>query len=36
MFGETVKQKPEAVHCKTTADALGGLFSCDVQAGSPA
>ncbi|MEJ8851343.1 tripartite tricarboxylate transporter substrate binding protein [Variovorax rhizosphaerae] len=32
MFGEAVKQKPEPVHYKTTADALGGLFSGDVQA----
>jgi len=31
MFGEAVKQKPEPVHYKTTADALGGLFSGDVQ-----
>lgn len=30
MFGEAVKIKPEAVHYKTTADALGGLFSGDV------
>jgi tripartite-type tricarboxylate transporter receptor subunit TctC len=30
MFGEAVKVKPEAVHYKTTADALGGLFSGDV------
>lgn len=32
MFGEAVKLKPEAVHYKTTADALGGLFGGDVQA----
>lgn len=32
MFGEAIKVKPEAVHYKTTADALGGLFSGDVQA----
>ena len=31
MFGEAIKQKPEPVHYKTTADALGGLFSGDVQ-----
>jgi tripartite-type tricarboxylate transporter receptor subunit TctC len=31
MFGEAIKQKPEAVHFRTTADALGGLFSGDVQ-----
>ncbi len=31
MFGEAVKLKPEAVHYKSTADALGGLFSGDVQ-----
>jgi len=31
MFGEAVKLKPEAVHYKNTADALGGLFSGDVQ-----
>ena len=30
MFGEAVKVKPEAVHYKSTADALGGLFSGDV------
>lgn len=30
MFGEAVKIKPEAVHYKSTADALGGLFSGDV------
>ncbi len=32
MFGEAIKVKPEAVHYKTTADALGGMFSGDVQA----
>ncbi len=32
MFGEAIKVKPEAVHYKTTADALGGLVSGDVQA----
>ncbi len=32
MFGEAVRIKPEAVHYKSTADALGGLFSGDVQA----
>ncbi len=31
MFGDAVKLKPEAVHYKSTADALGGLFSGDVQ-----
>jgi tripartite-type tricarboxylate transporter receptor subunit TctC len=31
MFGDAVKLKPEAVHYKTTGDALGGLFSGDVQ-----
>ncbi|APW43045.1 Bug family tripartite tricarboxylate transporter substrate binding protein [Rhodoferax saidenbachensis] len=31
MFGDAVKIKPEAVHYKTTGDALGGLFSGDVQ-----
>ncbi|WP_213954012.1 tripartite tricarboxylate transporter substrate binding protein [Variovorax sp. dw_954] len=31
MFGEAVKQKPEPVHYKTPTDALGGLFSGDVQ-----
>ncbi|MDE2416450.1 MAG: tripartite tricarboxylate transporter substrate binding protein [Burkholderiales bacterium] len=31
MFGDAVKQKPEAIHYKTTADALGGLFSGDTQ-----
>ena len=31
MFGAAVKLKPEAVHYKSTADALGGLFSGDVQ-----
>lgn len=30
MFGEAVQVKPEAVHYKNTADALGGLFSGDV------
>ncbi len=30
MFGEAVKQTPEAVHYKSTADALGGLFGGDV------
>lgn len=32
MYGEAVKMKPEAVHYKTTSDALGGMFSGDVQA----
>ncbi len=32
MFGDAVKLKPEAVHYKTTADALGGLLSGDTQA----
>ena len=31
MFGEAVKVKPEVVHYRTTPDALGGLFSGDVQ-----
>ncbi len=31
MFGDAVKLKPEPVHYKSTADALGGLFSGDVQ-----
>ena len=31
MFGEAVKLKPEAIHYKNTTDALGGLFSGDVQ-----
>ncbi len=31
MFGDAVKIKPEPVHYKSTADALGGLFSGDVQ-----
>jgi tripartite-type tricarboxylate transporter receptor subunit TctC len=31
MFGDAVKLKPEAVHYKSTGDALGGLFSGDVQ-----
>ena len=31
MFGEAVKLKPEPVHYKSTADALGGLFGGDVQ-----
>jgi tripartite-type tricarboxylate transporter receptor subunit TctC len=31
MFGDAVKLKPEAVHYKTTGDALGGLFSGDTQ-----
>ena len=31
MFGDAVKLKPEAVHYKSTADALGGIFSGDVQ-----
>ena len=30
MFGDAVGQKPEAVHYKSTADALSGLFSGDV------
>ena len=30
MFGDAVKLKPEAVHYKNTADALGGIFSGDV------
>jgi tripartite-type tricarboxylate transporter receptor subunit TctC len=31
MFGDAIKLKPEPIHYKTTADALGGLFSGDVQ-----
>lgn len=31
MFGDAIKIKPEAVHYKTTGDALGGLFSGDTQ-----
>lgn len=31
MFGDAIKIKPEAVHYKSTADALGGIFSGDVQ-----
>ncbi len=31
MFGDAVKLKPEPVHYKNTGDALGGLFSGDVQ-----
>ena len=31
MFGDAIKQKPEAVHYKSTSDALGGLFSGDTQ-----
>ncbi|MDD2547512.1 MAG: tripartite tricarboxylate transporter substrate binding protein [Burkholderiaceae bacterium] len=31
LFGEAVKAQPEAVHYKSTGDALGGLFSGDVQ-----
>lgn len=30
MFGDALKLKPEAVHYKNTADALGGMFSGDV------
>ncbi|MDA7419180.1 tripartite tricarboxylate transporter substrate-binding protein [Xenophilus arseniciresistens] len=29
-FGDAIGQKPEAVHYRNTADALGGLFSGDV------
>ena len=32
MFGEMFKLKPEPVHYKTTAEALGGMYSGDVQA----
>ncbi len=32
MMGDAIKVKPEVVHYKTTPDALGGLFSGDVQA----
>ena len=31
MFGDAVQIKPEPVHYKTTGDALGGMFSGDVQ-----
>ena len=31
MFGNAVQLKPEPVHYKNTSDALGGLFSGDVQ-----
>jgi tripartite-type tricarboxylate transporter receptor subunit TctC len=31
MFGDAVKLKPEAVHYKSTGDALGGIFGGDVQ-----
>ena len=31
MFGDAIKLKPEPVHYKNTGDALGGLFSGDVQ-----
>lgn len=31
MFGDAAGLKPEAVHYKSTADALGGVFSGDVQ-----
>ncbi len=31
MFGDAIKIKPEPVHYKSTGDALGGLFSGDVQ-----
>lgn len=31
MFGDAVQLKPEPVHYKSTGDALGGLFSGDVQ-----
>lgn len=31
MFGDAVGIKPEAVHYKSTSDALGGIFSGDVQ-----
>jgi tripartite-type tricarboxylate transporter receptor subunit TctC len=32
MFGEAIRIKPEAVHYKTTPDALGGIFNGDVHA----
>ncbi len=32
MFGEAIRLKPEAVHYKSTGDALGGMFAGDVQA----
>lgn len=31
MFGDAIKLKPEAIHYRTTADALGGLYSGDTQ-----
>jgi tripartite-type tricarboxylate transporter receptor subunit TctC len=31
MFGDAIQLKPEPVHYRSTADALGGLFSGDVQ-----
>ena len=31
MFGDAIGIKPEAVHYKTTGDALGGIFGGDVQ-----
>jgi len=31
LFGDALKLKPEAVHYKSTPDALGGMFSGDVQ-----
>jgi tripartite-type tricarboxylate transporter receptor subunit TctC len=31
MFGDAIKIKPEAIHYRTTADALGGLYSGDTQ-----
>lgn len=31
IFGDAIKMKPEAIHYRTTADALGGLFSGDTQ-----
>ena len=31
MLGDAVKHKPEPVHYKSTGDALGGMFSGDVQ-----
>jgi len=32
LFGDVIKLQPEVVHYRNTADALGGLFSGDVQA----
>ena len=31
MLGDALERKPEPVHCKSSGDALGGMFSGDVQ-----